>query len=101
MIRTTICLVALAVVIFKTAVQPKIGFIDSQLLVTDQAKKIGALYPNGKLPPEKLQRLADHIKDSTARYAKDHNLILLAKGAVWGGDAVDYTSYVIDVLRSE
>ena len=40
------------------------------------------------------------IKDSVARYAKDHNLILLAKGAVWGG-AVDYTSNIIDALKSE
>ncbi len=91
---------SVAVIILQTYPTPKIGIIDSQLLVTNQAQKIGALYPNGKLPPEKLQLLATQIKDSTARYAKDHNLILLAKGAVWGG-AVDYTSNIIDALKSE
>lgn len=90
-----------AVIILQTSLQPKIGLIDSQLLVANQAQKIGVLYPNGKLPPEKLQLLANQIKDSTARYAKENNLILVAKGAVWGGDAVDYTPYVIDALKSE
>ncbi len=95
-----LCVLSVAVITLQTYPKPKIGFIDSQLLVTNQAQKIGALYPNGKLPPEKLQLLAMQIKDSVARYAKDHNLILLAKGAVWGG-AVDYTSNIIDALKSE
>ena len=91
----------ITVMLLRTLKQPKIGLVDAQLLIANQAQKAASLYPNGNLPPEKLLHLADQIKSSVDTHAKDHNIILLAKGAVWGGKLPDYTENIIAALKEE
>ena len=91
----------ITVMLLRTLKQPKIGLVDAQLLIANQAKKIASLYPNGNLPPEKLLQLAEQIKSSVETHATDHNIILLAKGAVWGGTLPDYTENIIAALKEE
>jgi len=81
--------------------QPKIGLVDTQLLISNQAQKIASLYPNGNLSSEKLLQLADQIKRSVETHAKANNIILLAKGAVWGSELPDYTENIIAALKEE
>ncbi len=91
----------ITVMLLRTLKQPKIGLVDAQLLITNQAQKIASLYPNGNLPPEKLLQLAEQIKSSVETHAKNNNIILLAKGAVWGGKLLDYTENIIAALKEE
>jgi|JI6StandDraft_1071083.scaffolds.fasta_scaffold183412_2 hypothetical protein len=79
----------------------KIGLIDSQMLITNQAQKIASLYPKGNVPTEKLQQLADQIKNSVDFYARANNIILLAKHAVWGGDLPNYTQNIIEANKED
>ena len=102
LILTTILWLGLiTVMLLRTLKQPKIGVVDAQLLISNQAKKIAELYPNGNLPPEKLLQLVDQIKSSVETHAKDNNIILLAKGALWGGKLPDYTENIIALLAEE
>jgi hypothetical protein len=96
-----IAIVWLIVILLLTVKKPKIGVIDSQALIASQSHKIAAFYPNGNLPSEQLQLVARQIKTSITAYAKAHNLILLAKGAVWGGEIVDHTDNLINILKQE
>ena len=91
----------ITVMLLRTLKQPKIGLVDAQLLITNQAQKIASLYPNGNLPPEKLLQLAEQIKSSVETHAKNNNIILLAKGAVWGGKLPDYTENIIAAHKEE
>jgi hypothetical protein len=91
----------ITVMLLRTLKQPKIGLVDAQLLITNQAQKIASLYPNDNLPPEKLLQLAEQIKSSVETHAKNNNIILLAKGAVWGGKLPDYTENIIAALKEE
>lgn len=77
---------------------PKIGYVDTQALVSIYAKKLANNYPTGQLPNDELLKVAEHIKRTIARYAKEHNLILLAKGAVWGGELIDYSNQIGSII---
>ena len=96
LILAIVWLIAATVFLVQIIMKPKIGCIDLNTLVATQAQKISSLYPNGQLPPDQLQLLADNIKISVAVYAKENNLILLAKNAVWGGELIDHTQDLIN-----
>ena len=91
----------ITVILLLIVKKPKIGVIDSQALIASQSHKIAALYPNGNLPPEQLQLLALQLKTSITAYARVNNLILLAKGAVWGGEIIDHTDNLINMFKQE
>lgn len=101
LIGITIVWFAIIVILLLIVKKPKIGVVDSQALIASQAQKIASFYPNGNLPSEQLQLVAHQIKTAITAYAKARNLILLAKGAVWGGEIVDHTDNLINMFKQE
>lgn len=81
--------------------KPILAVIDTQALVAIEAQKMAESYPNGKVQPEKIQSIADGLKRKVDRFAKEHQLVLLAKGAVWGGELKDYTEQMIEIMKAE
>ena len=45
--------------------------------------------------------MADQLKDRVEELAKKEGFILLAKGAVWGGELPDFTEIMIEKLKKE
>jgi hypothetical protein len=80
--------------------KPILGVIDTHALVMIEAQKIAALHPNN-IPAEKLQKMADQLKDRVEELAKKEGFILFAKGAVWGGELPDFTEIMIEKLKKE
>lgn len=81
--------------------QPKVGIVDPQVLITNQAAKIAKNYPNDMAPANKLQQIAKNLKETAADYAKEHKMLLLVKNAVWGGNLPDHTDQIIDAIKEE
>lgn len=71
------------------------GVIDEKLIVSVQAKELAKHYPTGQIPPEKLRRLTEELKNKVQEWGDKHGLTLLAKGAVWSGKLPDYTHDVL------
>jgi len=71
------------------------GIIDEKLIVSVQAKELAKHYPTGQIPPEKLRRLTEELKDKIQEWGDKQGLTLLAKGAVWSGKLPDYTNDVL------
>jgi hypothetical protein len=80
--------------------QPKIGVVDPEVLVAEQATKVAESYPRG-VPAGKLQQIAEDIKNTTTRYAEEHRMLLLVKNAVWGGELPDHTDHILKMLKEE
>lgn len=72
--------------------------VDAAVLVAKQAEQLAARYPKSKVTTHELQQIADQLKESVARIAKENNLVILAKGAVWGGDLPDYTDMILKLI---
>ena len=87
--------------LFQSMPKKVYGVIDTQSIVAIEAQKIAALYSKNDIPPEKLQIIAEKLKEKVEFFANKQNLVLLAKGAVWGGDFPDYTDRVIEFLQEE
>ena len=81
--------------------QKNFGVVDAHALVSIEAQKVVAEYPKNQLPPEKLHEIAMHLKKRVEHFASVHKIILLAQGAVWGGELPDYTESVMTWLKAE
>ena len=75
--------------------------VDTAVLVSKQAEQLAARYPKGKMVASELQQIAEQLKESVARIAKEKNLVILAKGAVWGGDLPDYTHVILEHIAAQ
>eukprot|EP01037_Dinobryon_pediforme_P013635 gene13635-13750_t len=67
------------------------GTVDTSALIAKQSEILAKHYPKGKVSQQILQEGADQIKKKVAIFAKDNNLVIIAKGAIWGGTLPDYT----------
>lgn len=77
---------------------PKIGVVDTNLLVAKEAQIIAKAYPKG-VPAGKLATIASKIEDTTVNYAKKYRLLLIAKQAVCGSDLPDHTDNILKLLK--
>jgi hypothetical protein len=89
------------VFVLKKPSQKNFGVVDAHALVSIEAQKVMAEDPKNQLPPEKLHEIAMHLKKRVEHFASTHTIILLAKGAVWGGELPDYTDSVMTWLQAE
>lgn len=80
---------------------PSLGVVDAQTLVTMEAQKVVKDYQTGVVPPERLQRIVTRLKQKVDRFSCEHNLILFARGAVWGGELPDYTEVFLEALTEK
>jgi hypothetical protein len=82
--------------------RPKYAFgtIDTNVLIAKQSQILAKHYPHpqGKVSNHLLQQGADQIKEKVRAFAKENNLVLIAKGAIWGGTLPDYTEKVLQAL---
>ena len=78
------------------------GTIDTNALIAKQAKTLAKHYPHPqrKVSHHLLQQEADQIKEKVRAFAKDNNLVLIAKGAIWGGNLPDYTEQILQLLNT-
>lgn len=79
---------------------PKIGVVDTNLLVAKEAQIIAKAYPKG-VPAAKLAKIASKIENTTVNYAKKHRLLLIAKQAVFGSQFLDYTGNILQLLKEQ
>jgi len=76
------------------------GTVDTSALIAKQSELLVKHYPKGKVSQQILQQGADQIKEKVATFAKDNNLVIIAKGAIWGGTLPDYTEKVLQTLST-
>lgn len=86
----------LAIILFQQASLPKLAWIDMPTLIHQQAAKLAA-HNSGT---HEVQLIADRIKAQVTHYAKQHNLILITKGAICGSQSIDHTAKVIEFMDS-
>jgi hypothetical protein len=90
---TLLSCIAISLVLCQT--KERFGVVDAGVLVALQAKEIAKSYPNGQLPPEKLERISKNLKEKVQIWGDNRGLTLLAKGAVWSGQLPDYTDEIL------
>ncbi len=90
-----------AILVYQTLQKPTFGTIDTHALVALEAKAMAKLYSKETLPPEVLQKIADKLKSHVEDFAREQRIILLAKGAVWGGELPDFTEIMIQRLHKD
>lgn len=76
------------------------GTVDTSALIAKQSEILAKHYPKGKISNSILQQGADQIKEKVRTFAKDNNLVIIAKGAIWGGTLPDYTEQILHLLRT-
>lgn len=77
---------------------PELGLVDTSLLVTEQAKHLAQNNPESALTPQRMRQITDNLKDQIGDWCLNRNIILLSKGAVWGGEITDYTQEILQGL---
>jgi len=81
--------------------KPSLGIVDAHTLVTVEAQKVAKEYPKGVVPPEKIHSIAARLKKMVDHFASENQVIIFAKGAVWGGELPDYTDYFLEKLTEK
>ncbi len=80
--------------------RPKYAFgtVDTSTLIAKQSQLLAKHSRQGKISQHILQEGANQIKEKVAAFANDNNLVIIAKGAIWGGTLPDYTEKVLQTL---
>ena len=76
------------------------GTVDTSALIAKQSQILAKHSPQGKVSQQILQKDADQIKEKVRAFARDNNLVIIAKGAIWGGNLPDYTEKVLHLLST-
>jgi hypothetical protein len=101
---TTIVLILFEVTILSLFLflRPKhaFGTVDTGALIAKQSEILAKHYPKGKVSSHLLQQGADQIKEKVGAFAKENNLVIIAKGAIWGGSLPDYTDQILQRLST-
>jgi hypothetical protein len=74
---------------------PEFGMVDTSIIVTEQAKILAKKNPGAAFTAERMRQITDDLKGQMSAWCLNHNVILLSKGAVWGGELVDYTQEIL------
>lgn len=91
-------IVALLIFAFKPSSQT-FGVVDVQRIIAEQAKNLASQYPQGQVPKEKLRETVEEIKETLDAWAHSRKIVLIAKGALWGGQVPDYTEHLGAMLN--
>ena len=83
----------------KTRYKPSFGIVDTQALVQFEAEKLAKESPQKKLSSEKLEEIADALKQKVKLFAHFNDVVVLAKGAVWAGNLPDYTEMILEDVK--
>jgi hypothetical protein len=80
-----------------------LAVVDMQLLVSRKSRQLAmgqqAAENPALLSHLSIQEAAISLKDDLDDFAVTHNLVLLAKGSVVGGDVPDKTQEVLDMME--
>jgi cytochrome c biogenesis protein ResB len=79
--------------------QPSFGVVDTQALVQFEAEKLAKESPQEVLSDEKLEHIAERLKQKVKLFAYFNKVVVLAKGAVWGGNLPDYTEMILEDVK--
>jgi len=83
--------------------------VDMQLLISKKSQQLALQLTSEKLQgetnnqpsPVSIQESANSLKEDLNTFAATHNLVLLAKGAVIGGDVPDKTQEILELLEEK
>lgn len=82
---------------------PRLAVVDMQALIAKQSQHLAKTSSNkalgkgsAKISRHKIQEAGEQLKETLEAFAVKHHLILLAKGAVMGGDLPDYTNAIVE-----
>ena len=79
---------------------PRLAVIDMQALISKGSQHLvktssnKALGKAAKVSSHQIQEMSEQLKETLEDFAAQHHLILLAKGAVMGGNLPDYTEEI-------
>lgn len=79
----------------------RFGVVDTSFIVAEQAKILAKNNPNTNLTPQRIRQITDNLKEQVDVFCHQKNIILISKGAVWGGDLQDYTQEIYGNLNLE
>lgn len=80
---------------------PRLAVVDLQALVSKGSQHLAKASSNkmlgkaAKISRHQIQELSEQLKEILEDFAAQHHLILLAKGAVMGGNLPDYTEEIM------
>jgi|GEM_PF-3342467 len=81
---------------------PRLAVVDMQALISKgsqhlaKTSSIKALAKAAKVSSHQIQEMSEQLKETLEDFAAQHHLILLAKGAVMGGNLPDYTEEIME-----
>jgi hypothetical protein len=81
---------------------PRLAVVDMQALIAKRSQHLAnnssnkALGKASKISNQQIQEASEQLKGTLDAFALKHHLILLAKGAVMGGNLPDYTNEIME-----
>ncbi len=83
----------------KSNYEPSFGVVDTQALVQFEAQKLAKESPKKGVSDQQLEEVANNLKERIKSFAYLNQVVVLAKGAVWGGYLPDYTEMFLEDLK--
>lgn len=80
---------------------PRLATIDLQRLISIKAQKLAERYPNGKVPSEKLNNIAESLRQQIVVFSKSKNRVFLNKKIVFCSDLPDETEDIVKLMLDE
>jgi len=74
---------------------PQFAVVDMQALIVQQSQHLTKTHA-GKVSTRQVQDASEQLKEKLETFALKHDLILLNKGAVMGGNLPDYTAEIAE-----
>lgn len=79
----------------------QIATVDVPKIVTSASETLAKSYPTGNVPKSVMERIVQHIKETTENYGHTHHVMILAKGALLSGEQQDLTDHILKALEQE
>ena len=79
----------------------KIGVVDINLIVSEQAKALAEQNPGTTFSAQQIRKITDNIRDQMGSFCHQNNIILISKGSVLGGNIEEYTKEIYENLQVE
>lgn len=79
----------------------QVATVDVPRIIAEASQTLAKSYPTGNVPKSVMERIVQHIKETTEAYGRENQLMILAKGAVFSGEKQDLTEQILKVLEQE
>lgn len=97
----SIMAIVLSIVALVRTPKPVIYTVDISEIISKASHALAESHPKGDVPKDVLNRLIQHIKETTQDFGRENNVFILAKQALLSGKSEDLTNIIINKLIQE